>query len=122
NVRTRDLLRLWFAKESMDQKVNLGLLMLIGLLAVSGIGVLLFLLLPARLSSRLPRAPGVNRWLLFFCAIGLPYILVGVAFIQKFVLFLGHPTYALTVAVFWLLASSGCGSYWTRRLSAEVIG
>ncbi len=120
-VRTRDLVRLWLAKESMDQKVNLGLLMLLGLLAVSGIGIVLFLLLPARLSARLPRAPGVHRWLFFFTAIGLAYILVEIAFIQKFVLFLGHPTYALTVAVFWLLAASGCGSYWTRRFGDDAI-
>jgi hypothetical protein len=31
------------------------------------------------------------------------------------VLFLGHPTYALTVIVFSMLVASGCGSYWSRR-------
>jgi len=33
-------------------------------------------------------------------AVGLGYILVEIAFIQRFVLFLGHPTYALTVVIF----------------------
>ncbi len=117
NVRTGDVLKMWAGRESMDLKVNLGLLMLMALLAISAVAVAMFLVLPARLSARLPRVPGVNRWLMFFAAIGLAYILVEVAFIQKFVLFLGHPTYALTVAVFILLMSSGIGSFWTRDFS-----
>jgi hypothetical protein len=35
---------------------------------------------------------------------------VEVTFIQRFVLFLGHPTYALTVVVFLMLLASGAGS------------
>src|SRR5438270_1121426 len=41
--------------------------------------------------------------------------MVEIAFIQRFVLFLGHPTYALTVVVFLLLLSSGAGSLASRR-------
>jgi len=48
--------------------------------------------------------------LLYFVAVGLGYILVEIAFIQRFVLFLGHPTYALTVVIFLMLLSSGAGS------------
>ena len=114
NVRTRDVLGMWAGQEA-NERVNLGLLMLMALMVISAVAVLLFLLLPARLSTRLPRVPGVKRWLFYFGALGVAYILVEVAFIQKFVLFLGHPTYALTVAVFVLLMSSGVGSYWTRR-------
>ncbi len=121
NVRTSGLLDMWTGGETMDRKVNTGLLMLLAVLAASTLGVILFLLVPARLSARLPREPGVSRWLLYFCAIGLAFILVEVAFIQKFVLFLGHPTYALTVAVFWLLAASAIGSYWTRSFSEETV-
>jgi len=43
------------------------------------------------------------------------FIMVEIAFIQRFVLFLGHPTYALTVVVFLLLLSSGAGSLASRR-------
>jgi len=39
---------------------------------------------------------------------------VEIAFIQRFVLFLGHPTYALTVVIFLLLLSSGAGSLLSR--------
>ena len=53
--------------------------------------------------------------LLYFVAVGLGYILVEIAFIQRFVLFLGHPTYALTVVIFLLMLSSGAGSLASRR-------
>jgi len=61
------------------------------------------------------------RWipLLYFVAVGLGYILVEIAFIQRFVLFLGHPTYALTVVIFLLLLSSGAGSLVSRRWLPE---
>lgn len=121
NVRTGDMLKMWAGKETMDLKVNLGLLMLMFTMVLSVVAVGLFLVLPARLSTRLPHTPGVTKWLLFFATIGLAYILVEVAFIQKFVLFLGHPTYALTVAVFILLVSSGLGSFWTRRFDEYAI-
>ena len=121
NVRTGDMLKMWAGKETMDLKVNLGLLMLMATMVLSVVAVALFLLLPARLSRRLPDSPAVRRWLFFFATIGLAYILVEVAFIQKFVLFLGHPTYALTVAVFILLVSSGIGSFWTRRFDEAAM-
>ncbi len=41
------------------------------------------------------------------------------ALIQKFVLFLGHPTYALTVVIFSMLISSGMGSYLSRGIVAD---
>jgi hypothetical protein len=58
--------------------------------------------------------------LLYFIAIGLGYILVEVTFIQRFVLFLGHPTYALTVVVFLMLLSSGAGSIAARHWMART--
>lgn len=57
----------------------------------------------------------MRRFLLYFVAIGVGYILIQVALIQKFVLFLGHPTYALTVIIFSMLVSSGMGSYYSRK-------
>ncbi len=55
-------------------------------------------------------------FLLYFVSIGAGYILIEIALIQRFVLFLGHPTYALTVIIFSMLIASGCGSYFSRRL------
>jgi hypothetical protein len=67
----------------------------------------------------LPAEKGVRGFLLYFVCIGAGYILIQVALIQKFVLFLGHPTYALTVIVFSMLISSGLGSYCSRRLTGD---
>ena len=52
--------------------------------------------------------------------LGAGYILIEVALIQKFVLFLGHPTYALTVIIFSMLVSSGLGSFASRQRVAGI--
>ena len=61
----------------------------------------------------------MRGFLLYFLAIGAGYILIEVALIQKFVLFLGHPTYALTVVIFSMLVSSGVGSFVSRKLIVD---
>jgi hypothetical protein len=71
---------------------------------------------PLVLGTRLPKHAGVRGFLWYFLFIGTGYILIEVGLIQKFVLFLGHPTYALTVVIFSLLTSSGLGSFTSRRL------
>lgn len=98
--------------QGMDWKVNLGVAVLLVVLVLSLLAVLAFLILPMALrGGRSGRA-----WpLAYFVAVGLGYILVEVSLIQRFVLFLGHPTYALTVVIFLLLLSSGAGSLVSRR-------
>jgi SAM-dependent methyltransferase len=100
------------SRHSMDWKVNLGVAVLAMLLVISLLAVLAFLILPLLLRSGGSHSPAGA--LLYFVAIGLGYILVEIAFIQRFVLFLGHPTYALTVVVFLMLLSSGAGSFFSR--------
>ena len=98
-------------RNGIDWKVNLGVLVLLLVLAISLVAVLAFLILPLAIhGSRQSPIP-----LLYFVAVGLGYILVEIAFIQRFVLFLGHPTYALTVVIFLLMLSSGMGSLFSRR-------
>jgi hypothetical protein len=50
------------------------------------------------------------RELLYFAAIGLGFMLLEISLIQRFVLFLGYPTYSLSVVLFALLAFAGAGS------------
>ncbi len=100
-----------------DYKINSAVPLLFELLAISVLATVIVLALPPLvLRTRLPRQKPVLGFLLYFLAIGAGYILVEVALIQKFVLFLGHPTYALTVVIFSLLVSSGLGSYASRRV------
>jgi spermidine synthase len=99
-------------REGIDWKVNLGVLVLLLVLIISLCAVFLFLILPLMWKSRATRQSPLP--LLYFVAVGLGYILVEIAFIQRFVLFLGHPTYALTVVIFLLMLSSGAGSLFSR--------
>src|SRR5262252_5429777 len=100
-------------RHGIDWKVNLGVLVLLLVLGISAVTVLVILILPLVLSGDKRRHTPLS--LVYFVAIGLGYILVEIAFIQRFVLFLGHPTYALTVVIFLLLLSSGAGSVFSRR-------
>ena len=103
--------------ESADYKVNRAVPLLFGVMAVSIAATLIILILPPMLlGTRLPQKRGVLRFLLYFVCIGAGYILIEVALIQKFVLFLGHPTYALTVVIFSMLIASGAGSFLSRKL------
>ncbi len=109
-------------REGIDWKVNLGVAVLGMVLLISLVAVLVFLILPMIFGSRSPGGADSSRhWisLLYFVAVGLGFILVEIAFIQRFVLFLGHPTYALTVVIFLLLLSSGAGSLLSRRWLPE---
>jgi len=118
-LKTGDMLRdvLSGRGRGMDWRINLGVLVLGMLLVISIVAVLLFLVLPFVLHARSKSArQGIGIVaLLYFVAIGLGYIIAEIAFIQRFVLFLGHPTYALTVVVFLMLLSSGLGSIAARR-------
>jgi hypothetical protein len=103
--------------QGIDWKVNLGVLVLAMVLVISCLAVLAFLVVPLALRAGRKQKRPVQ--LLYFVAVGLGYILVEIAFIQRFVLFLGHPTYALTVVVFLLLLSSGAGSLASRKWVAH---
>jgi spermidine synthase len=120
-------------RRGIDWKVNLGVLVLLLVLLISAVAVVAFLVLPLLLRRDRSRRDSLDRTaeaavptfnrrglqsalpLLYFIAVGLGYILVEIAFIQRFVLFLGHPTYALTVVIFLLMISSGAGSLFSRR-------
>lgn len=126
-------------RRGIDWKVNLGVLVLLLVLIISVVAVGVFLVLPLLLKNESGSRTSLERTLgprsgqaaaaavsirhrrqsllplLYFIAVGLGYILVEIAFIQRFVLFLGHPTYALTVVIFLLMVSSGAGSLFSRR-------
>jgi len=85
------------------------------LLALVILLTFIFVLLPLYrdLNGAMLRASAMH--LLFFAAIGMGFMLVEVSQMQRLIIFLGHPTYALSVVLFTLLVSSGVGSYSTRR-------
>jgi len=84
------------------------------------LGVVL-ILLPLRVLSKRPARPMRARVAAYFTAIGAAFMFVEIAFIQKFVLLLHHPLYAVAVALFAFLLSAGLGSRWSERLSEAVV-
>ncbi len=116
-LKTDQILHDGGLQRGIDWKVNLGVVVLGIVFAISLVAVFTFLVVPMALrGGRRQRALP----LLYFVAVGLGYILVEIAFIQRFVLFLGHPTYALTVVIFLLLLASGGGSLLSRRCLSET--
>lgn len=72
-------------------------------------GVALILLPVARLARAVPGAPRL-RTAVYFGALGLGFMLLEIAFIQKFTLLLGNPVYAVALVLTVFLAGAGAGS------------
>lgn len=68
------------------------------------------------------RRPASAQALLFFALIGLGFMLVESAQMQRLSIFLGSPVYALTVVLFSLLLSSAIGAALAPRLSTRTAG
>ena len=56
--------------------------------------------------------------MLYFFCLGLAFLFVEIAFIQKFILILHHPIYAITVVLSTFLLAAGAGSYLSTQLAA----
>jgi len=67
-------------------------------------------------------AAALARWqiALYFLAIGFAFLFVEIASIQRFVLFLGHPVYAIPVVLCAFLFFAGLGSGFAPRLTARL--
>jgi predicted membrane-bound spermidine synthase len=86
--------------------------------------IALFFLLGPLLARRAPllRAPDRAerlRALLFFLCVGAGFVYVELALVQHFVMYLGHPIYALSTVLVALLLSTGAGSLLTARIGLE---
>ncbi len=64
-----------------------------------------------------------NRWryLFFFAALGLGFIMIEIAFIQRFTLYLGQPVFTLAVIIAGLLLSTGIGSYLSGKFDVNSV-
>lgn len=97
--------------------------LLYGMLIVSLGVVVVFVILPMVFSGEkfvgalLPSTTLASN--LFFLSVGLGYLMVEIPLVQRLILFLGHPVYAMTVALFSMLVFSGLGSMASRFLPAS---
>ncbi len=79
-----------------------------------------FILWPLwRFSRRGLTTRGARRFLIYFAALGVGFILIEIGLMQRFILFLGQPTYSTSVVLFSILAFSGIGSFWSGRLLGD---
>lgn len=93
------------------------LLLTLGILVVLSV---VGMILPLKLAR--PRSRPPTRDLAYFVSIGLGFMLVEVVFIQRFVLFLGFPTYALSVVLFALLLFTGVGAAFSAKVAKSRRG
>jgi hypothetical protein len=81
---------------------------------VAAITVILFLS-PFTLTRRIPRGRGFWKGSAYFTAIGMAFIVIETGLIQRFILYLGHPSHATTVVLTAMLLGAGMGSLSAAR-------
>jgi SAM-dependent methyltransferase len=62
-----------------------------------------------RLARRMPLST-LTPPVMYFCAIGMGFMLIEISQMQRLMVFLGHPVYGLSVVLFTILLFSGIGS------------
>jgi hypothetical protein len=103
--------------DSPDPESGTGERVLLLLLAVALVFALVFLLLPfAFIRSTWRALPRKGSSALYFASLGLGFMFFEITLIQKLTLFLGYPTYSLTVTLASILVFTGVGALLSDRL------
>ncbi len=101
--------------------IEWGYLILVGTLAQAVIASVLLVVLPlAALKRESVGAAEGARVVVYFSALGLGFLFIEIAFIQRFTVFLGHPLYAAALVLSAFLVFAGLGSGWSSRLAART--
>jgi hypothetical protein len=120
-LRWRDLARFDLLLQSGKQSNNLIAVATLGILLVTVL-LLTALCIVVPLMRRRADARGASALLVYFSAIGLGFMLIETSQMERLIIALGHPTYALSVVLFGLLLSSGIGSYLTSGVRIAEAG
>ena len=113
-----------FSGSTEWRKTNMGTVILFASFVLATILVMLFMIVPLAAKGGRDLLEGTSNgfsYLMYFACLGGGFIIVEVAMIQRFILFLGHPVYALAVVLFSLLIFSAAGSYLTGRISSLTL-
>jgi spermidine synthase len=104
----------------LNVEEGIGERLLLVLLAVATTFAAVFLLLPlAVVRDVWAQIPYKLNAGLYFAGLGFGFMLIEVCLIQRLTLFLGYPTYSLTVTLFSLLVSTGIGSFLSERYGSD---
>jgi len=119
STRVRDQLNIKFDRSLL---FGSGFDTLRTLLLVSIVLVFVFILLPLAWLAPEPfgRVDQALAPMAYFACLGAGFMLVEIGLMQRFVLFLGHPVYSLSVILFTLLLGGGIGSAVSRRVSKNA--
>ncbi len=105
-----------------DPEAGIGERVLLLLLAVAVLLAAVFLLLPfVAIRQTWVKLPKKRRSAVYFAALGLGFIFFEITLIQLLVLFLGYPTYSLTVTLMSILIFTGVGALPHRAVQASTI-
>ncbi len=93
---------------------------LLSLAVVAAVLVLAIIGWPLLATGR-PSLPPSVFWAAFayFAIIGLAFMLIQIAFLQRFSVYLGHPTYTFSIILFLMILSAGLGSLASERIDLE---
>ena len=90
---------------------------LIALAFVAGVLVLAIIGWPLLSTGRPPMPPGLfAASLTYFALIGLGFMFVQIPFLQRFSVYLGHPTYTFSIILFLMILAAGLGSIASERI------
>jgi hypothetical protein len=93
-------------------------------LALLGLAILaagVTILLPLVLKGETLPAQGRGRLLAYFGLLGIGYLSVEIPLMQRFILYLGHPTWSLSTVLFAILVFSGIGSRLSHCAPLRVV-
>jgi spermidine synthase len=112
---------LWKRSGEMDaaRTFTTGQIVLVLMLAQSVVAAAVLVLAPliARRGADLGSMPRRSGYVLYFVAVGLGFMLLEISFLQRFGLYLGYPTYTISVVLFSLLIFAGLGSLLSARIA-----
>jgi len=97
-----------------------GYLVLLGTLAQAAIAGFALILLPLLFARRAWPPGTAGRMGSYFFLLGLAFLFVEMAFIQKFILFLSHPLYSVSVVLAGFLCFAGLGSASSGRVARAL--
>jgi hypothetical protein len=104
-----------------DQEDSIGERVLLLLLGIAVLLALVFLLLPfLAIRGIWVQLPRKGATAVYFAAIGFGFIFFEIALIQRLVLFLGYPSYSLTVTLASLLIFVGVGALLSGRWRQRI--
>jgi len=121
NLRLRDVFRgeLWTGRLG-GSAANIQAVWVLGVLLLTVVGLtILCIVVPLALTTDRQVLAGSLPLFVFFTGIGFGFMLVEISQMQRLIVFLGHPTYGLSVVLFAMLAASGLGSLLIGRLGGD---